>query len=76
MKRLNKLCPRQEDPAVCSALQPSYVRVVPEATWRRIVKVLNEAWALKDSLNFDECPELRGALAVLHRHLGKQNGNR
>ena len=69
MKRLNKLCPRQEDPAVCSALQPSYVRVVPEETWRRIMRVLNAAdkWTNGDA----SAGPIEDAVDALSEHLGK-----
>jgi hypothetical protein len=66
MKRLTKLCPRQSRHELQPSLSMSFVRVVPGATWRRIMAVLRAADG-----EFAEIETLR-AVRALRKHLEKQ----
>ena len=63
--------PRQQDYATCSTHQPRYVRVVPEATWQKIVKVLNQAsnYTGNRRHHFD----LSDAVDALRKHLERKS---
>ena len=59
--------PRQEEYDWCGKKPPRYVHVVPEATWRKIVKVLKAA-------DKEAIPpfEVYSAVKNLRKHLEKQ----